>query len=168
LDRFIVYALTPEGINTYLNGLTCGNGKHNYFRCIKTLCRWLYQNSCISSNPIEKVSPPRRQKKLLPAISKKKLQTLLKHSDNHKNPERDKAILSLLWYSGMRLSEVANVKADDPEIAAKPIRLSIRHYRTHPVQVITNRFGQQTHLWRKTKPKGGATFANDEALLDAG
>ncbi|HEY32326.1 MAG TPA: phage integrase family protein [Dehalococcoidia bacterium] len=27
--------------------------------------------------------------------------------------ERDKVILSLLWYSGMRLSEVANVKASD-------------------------------------------------------
>jgi site-specific recombinase XerD len=109
LDSFIGYPLTPEGINTYLNSLTCGNAKHNYFRCIKTLCRWLYQNGYISSNPIEKVSPPRRQKKLLPAISKEQLQTL----PNHCHCERDKAIINLLWYSGMRLSEVANVRAND-------------------------------------------------------
>jgi len=38
LDKFIGYSLTPEGINSYLNSLTCGNAKHNYFRCIKTLC----------------------------------------------------------------------------------------------------------------------------------
>ncbi len=31
----------------------------------------------------------------------------------HCHCERDKAILSLLWYSGMRLSEAANVKASD-------------------------------------------------------
>ena len=109
LDRFVGYPLTPEGINAYLNSLGCGNAKHNYFRCIKTLCRWLYQNDYMENNPIEKVSPPRRQKKLLPAITQEQLQTLLEHC----HCERDEAILSLLWYSGMRLSEAANVKAKD-------------------------------------------------------
>jgi len=113
LDRFIGCSLTPEGINGYLNSLTCGNAKHNYFRCIKTLCRWLYQNDYISSNPIEKVSPPKRQRKLLPAISKEQLQTLLEHCEAHESSRRDKAILNLLWYSGMRLSEVASVTAQD-------------------------------------------------------
>ena len=37
LDRFIGYPLTPEGINGYLKSLTCGNAKHNYFRCILKL-----------------------------------------------------------------------------------------------------------------------------------
>ena len=32
---------------------------------------------------------------------------------NHALTERDKVILNLLWYSGMRLSEVADVKAKD-------------------------------------------------------
>ena len=113
LDRFIGYSLTPEGINAYLNSLTCGNAKHNYFRVIRTLCRWLYQNDYIANNPIEKVSPPKRQKKLLPAISKEQLHVLLTCCEAHENSERDKAILNLLWYSGMRLSEVANVKVED-------------------------------------------------------
>jgi len=29
LDKFIGYSLTPEGINAYLNSLSCGNAKHN-------------------------------------------------------------------------------------------------------------------------------------------
>ncbi|MFC1924783.1 tyrosine-type recombinase/integrase, partial [Chloroflexota bacterium] len=109
LDNFIGYPITPEGINSYLNSLTCGNAKHNYYRCIKTLCRWLYHTDQIPTNPIEKVLPPRRQKKLLPAISKEQLGILVSHAVS----ERDKAILNLLWYSGMRLSEVANIKAKD-------------------------------------------------------
>jgi len=109
LDRFIGYPLTPEGINAYLDSLTCGNAKHNYFRCIKTLCRWLYQNDYIQSNPIENVSPPRRQKKLLPAMSKEQLQILL----NNCHCKRDRAVINLLWYAGMRLSEVANVQASN-------------------------------------------------------
>ena len=108
LDRFIGYPLTPEGINRYLNSLSCGNGKSNYFRCIKTLCRWLYQSNYIADNPTERVSPPRRQKKLLSAITEEQLGILLQHCD-----DRDKAILSLLWHSGLRLSEAANVKAQD-------------------------------------------------------
>ncbi len=109
LDRFIGYPLTPEGINSYLNSLTCGNAKHNYYRCIKTLCRWLYHTGQLPTNPIEKVLPPRRQKKLLPAISKEQLDILV----NHAVTERDKVIVNLLWYSGMRLSEAASVKAKD-------------------------------------------------------
>jgi len=109
LDRFIGYPLTPEGINSYLNRLTCGNAKHNYFRCIKTLCRWLYHNDYIANNPIERVSPPTRQKKLLPVISKEQLEVLL----NHCNCKRDKALITLLWHSGMRISEAVNIKASD-------------------------------------------------------
>jgi len=109
LDKFIGYPLTPEGINSYLNNLSCHNGKHNYYRVIRTLCRWLYRCGRIPNNPIEQVSPPRRQKKLLPAISKEQLEVLV----NHALCERDRVILTLLWHSGMRVSEVACVKATD-------------------------------------------------------
>ena len=95
LDRFIGYPLTPEGIKSYLDSLTCRNGKHNYYRCIKTLCRWLYNTDQLQNNPIEKVLPPRRQKKLLPAITKEQLDILLSYAIS----ERDKVILNLLWYS---------------------------------------------------------------------
>ena len=76
LDNFVGYPITPEGINAYLKSLTCGNAKHNYYRCIKTLCRWLHHTDQLPTNPIEKVLPPRRQKKLLPAISKEQLDIL--------------------------------------------------------------------------------------------
>jgi len=109
LDRLIGYPLTPEGINAYLNSLTCGNAKHNYYRCIKTLCRWLYHTGHLGSNPIEKVLPPRRQKRILPAISKEQLDMLV----NHALTERDKVTLNFLWYSGVRLSEAASVKGTD-------------------------------------------------------
>jgi site-specific recombinase XerD len=45
----------------------------------------------------------------LPAISKEQLDILV----NHALTEKDRAILNLLWYSGMRLSEAANVKVKD-------------------------------------------------------
>ncbi|MFC2015222.1 tyrosine-type recombinase/integrase [Chloroflexota bacterium] len=58
---------------------------------------------------MEKVLPPRRQKKILPAISKEQLDTLV----NHAITERDRVVLNILWYSGMRLSEVSNIEASN-------------------------------------------------------
>lgn len=45
----------------------------------------------------------------MPAISKEQLDILV----NRALTESDKVILNLLWYSGMRLSEAANVQAKD-------------------------------------------------------
>jgi site-specific recombinase XerD len=45
----------------------------------------------------------------LPAISKEQLDILVSNAPT----DRDKVTLNLLWYSGMRLSEVASVKTSD-------------------------------------------------------
>jgi site-specific recombinase XerD len=109
LDGFVDYPITAQGIITYLNSLTCNNGKAKFYSCLRALCNWLHQNHYIPDNPIKQVSPPKTQKRLLPAVGKEQLQTLL----NHCRCERDKALISLLWYSGMRISEAVNLKTSD-------------------------------------------------------
>ncbi len=109
LDGFVDYPLTAQGITSYLNSLTCSNGKAKFYSCLRALCNWLHCNGYIPNNPIRQVSPPKIQQRLLPAISQEQLEVLL----NHCHCERDKALISLLWYSGMRISEAVNLKASD-------------------------------------------------------
>ena len=109
LDNFIGYPITPEGISSYLASLRCQNGKAKFYSCLRALSRWLYHNGHIPENVIEKVSPPKTQKKLLPAVSTEQLDTLLAHCHS----ERDRGLINFLWYSGTRLSEAVNVKAKD-------------------------------------------------------
>ena len=109
LDGFVGYPITAQGITAYLKSLTCNNGKAKFYSCLRALCNWLHQNGYTSSNPIKQVPPPKIQKRLLPAVSKEQLETLL----NHCHCERDKALITLLWYSGMRISEAVNIKASD-------------------------------------------------------
>ena len=109
LDGFVGYPITSQGITTYLSRLTCGNGKTKFYSCLRALSRWLYHNDYIPENVIEKVSPPKKQKKLLAAVSKEQLETLLAHC----HCERDRALISFLWYSGTRLSEAMNMRAKD-------------------------------------------------------
>jgi integrase/recombinase XerC len=109
LDNFIGYPITPEGISSYLSSLRCQNGKAKFFSCLKALSRWLYHNGYIAENVINKVSPPKTQRKLLPVVSKEQLEVLIHYC----HCERDIALISFLWDSGTRLSECANVKAKD-------------------------------------------------------
>jgi site-specific recombinase XerD len=92
LDNFIGYRLSPKGINTYLASLKCKNGKAKYYSCLRALSRWLYHNSFIQENIIEKVSPPKTQKKLMPAVSKEQSKVLIKYC----RCERDRAFISFL------------------------------------------------------------------------
>ena len=103
------YPITAQGVTAYLKSLTCNNGKAKFYSCLRALCNWLHQNGYISANPIKQVSPPKTQKRLLPAVSKEQLKVLL----NHCHCERDKALISLLWYSGIRISEAVNIKTSD-------------------------------------------------------
>jgi len=70
---------------------------------------WLYRSGYLTTNPIGLVESPKRQSKILPAISKEQRDTLLAHCHS----SREKAILNLLSYSATRLSEVASLKAQD-------------------------------------------------------
>jgi len=91
LDGFVGYYITAEDITAYLSSLKCGNGKAKFYSCLRALCNWLHQNGYTPTNPIKHISPPRTQKRLLPAISKEQLEVLLYHC----NCERDKALISL-------------------------------------------------------------------------
>ena len=109
LTHFVGYPLTPDGVNAYLKSLTCGNGKARFHQALKTLLLWLYHNSYTQDKVIDKVPVPKVQRKLLPAVSKEQLYTLITHC----HCERDRALINFLWYSGTRLSECANIKAKD-------------------------------------------------------
>jgi integrase/recombinase XerD len=109
LDKLIGYPLSPEGINHYLNDLTCHNGKVNHYSAVRSLCNWLYQNGYIPDNPIKRVFAPRRQRKLLPAVTEEQLRILL----NHCICDRNRCLIKLLFDSGIRVSEIANIRVSD-------------------------------------------------------
>jgi site-specific recombinase XerD len=109
LTNFVGYPLSPDGVNSYLQSLTCRNAKLRFYQSLKILFRWLKRNGYISENPMEKVSPPKTQKKLLPAVSKEQLDVLLAYC----HYQRDRALISFLWHSGVRVSEAERVRPKD-------------------------------------------------------
>jgi len=96
-------------MSAHLNNLGCQNGKLKFYSCLRALCNWLYLNDYLTDSPMKKVAKPRTREEILPSISEGQLRILLENC----NCERDKALISLLWYSGMRLSEAISTRASD-------------------------------------------------------
>jgi site-specific recombinase XerC len=102
--------LTPQGINQFLASLRCNaGGKLAYFRVIRAFCNWLVRNDYLKESPLNKVDPPKPAKPILPSLTSGQVSYLIDQVDNL----RDKAIISLFADSGMRLSELARIKAGD-------------------------------------------------------
>jgi site-specific recombinase XerD len=109
LSEAIGMELSAQGINGFLSALPCKNGKHSYFRSLRTLCNWMARNNLIENNPMRNIDPPKVHKRILPSLSEPDLNRLLDQAYNITH----RALISLLADSGMRLSEVAHVKQTD-------------------------------------------------------
>ena len=103
------YPLTSQGINEFLANLKCGNAKHAYYRAIRAFCNWATRGGYLKENPVKIVDAPKPSRQILPSLTMEQVDSLIEQADNL----RDEVIISLLADSGMRLSELANIKAGD-------------------------------------------------------
>jgi integrase len=116
---------TPQRINAFLNRLSCSNGgKHAYFRAMKAFYRWLYSPRSgfklrPDQNPIALTDPPKTAKLILPSLTKEQVEFLIEKA----HCIRDKAIISLFTESGLRLSELVNVKPKEIDWESRTIRV---------------------------------------------
>jgi len=125
LSKAIGMELTPQGISSFLANLDCGNAKHSYFRAIRALCNWAEGQGHIQSNPIKRVDSPKVAKKLLPSVTSGQLDTLLDATDSL----REKAMVSLLFDNGLRLSELASIQSKDIDWSNNTLRVVVKGNR---------------------------------------
>ncbi|MFC2060347.1 tyrosine-type recombinase/integrase [Chloroflexota bacterium] len=125
IGKAIGIELTDEGINNFLASLTCGNGKFAYYRAIRALCSWLYRHGYIEENPIKLVDSPHVAKKLLPSITEEQVQLLVDTADSI----RDRCIISLLFDSGLRLSEICSIESSNIDWNTNTLRVVVKGNR---------------------------------------
>jgi site-specific recombinase XerD len=122
-----VLGLAPStaAVNRYLSSLPCSpGGKHAYYRAMRVFYNWLYSPKAGlgfegKQNPITWVEAPKTPKVILPSLSKEELQLLISKSAR----TRDKAIISLFAESGLRLTELVNIRPTDIDWTTRTIRV---------------------------------------------
>ena len=86
-------------------------GKHAYYRVLRTFYNWLYSRKSgyklnVQDNPILDVDAPKLDRKILPSLTPQQVNYVIEQA----SCMRDKVIISLFADSGLRLSELANIK----------------------------------------------------------
>ena len=105
----------PRAINAFFSSLQCSlGGKYDYFKCLRAFYNWLYcpSSSCgfrPEDNPIVWIDAPKRPQLILPSLEREQVMELIKQVSS----VRDKAIIALFAESGLRLSELTNIKPSD-------------------------------------------------------
>ena len=107
----------------------------------------------LKDNPLKKADTPKPEKKILPSLTRNQVDYLISRVDNL----RDKAIISLFPDSGMRLSELAGVKASDIDWdtntiliwgnGAKQRRAPFNERSTRYLREIVRKDGHGENVW---------------------
>jgi site-specific recombinase XerD len=85
---------------------------NTYVRAIKAFWSWMQLQGIITHNPLAEVSAPKIPKRLPKILTEDELRALFRISLS----DRDRALLMLLLDSGIRLTELANLRFDDADL----------------------------------------------------
>jgi integrase/recombinase XerC len=91
---------------------------------LRSFYKHLYRNNLIKSNPFSFVSLPKKEKRLPKYVNYDDLNTLFNISKTT-TPlgQRDRLILEMLYATGIRVSELCNIKISDIDFKDKTIRI---------------------------------------------
>lgn len=93
---------------------------------LRTFYRCLFQRDIIPSNPILSVSFPRTKKKLPKNFKPGETEDILDYEEKEAEPlleKRDRAILEILYSSGMRVFELVNARLTDLSADRKTLKV---------------------------------------------
>ena len=105
------------------NGLSSATTSR-YLSSLKSFFKYLFSNKYIEKNPTEKLSSKRRVRELPVVLTFDEVERILDQPNlKDKLGLRDKAMLELLYSSGLRVSELINLKISDLLLEDEVIRV---------------------------------------------
>jgi len=107
---------------------------------LKTFYKFLLKHKYIKTNPLDKISLVKKQKKLPEFISEQKLDFLLDEVefDNTFEGERDRLILELLYFTGIRRAELINIKINDIDFFDKSVKVTGKRNKERKIPLTNN------------------------------
>ena len=113
--------LKEENINKYIAYLFKSKLKsssvNRKISSLKSLYLYLVKKNILKDSPINEVITPKKEKYLPSSMSEDEVDRLLKSPDSsNKTEKRDKAMIEMLYATGMRISELVNLKLTDVDM----------------------------------------------------
>lgn len=91
---------------------------------LRSFYKYLFNNNLIKTNPFKYVSTPKKEKKLPKYLGVEELETIFNTPDlNTPLGQRDRLILEVLYATGIRVSELVNIKINDIDFYKKEVKI---------------------------------------------
>ncbi len=94
---------------------------HN-ISCMRSFYKFLLINHHVKKNPFEEIALPKQPKKLPKVLSENEIESLLNIQIKDPFSARNKAILELMYATGLRVSELINLKIGDIDFEMSIVR----------------------------------------------
>lgn len=122
---------------------------------LKSLFKFLVNTGVVKDTPIEGLPSPRVRKSLPQPLSVAQVMELLKQPEKHPTPEakRDKAMLELLYASGMRVSELMSLDLEDVNLQEKTASCLIRGSKGRTITVRREAVSSLQKYLAETRPQ---------------
>ena len=113
--------IKEDSINKYISYLfktkLKSSSVNRKISSIKSFYLFLIKKSIVNTSPISEVISPKQEKYLPSSMSEDEVDKLLNSPDsNIKIEKRDKAMIEMLYATGMRISELVNLKITDVDM----------------------------------------------------
>ena len=118
--------LSKKDIQNYIQSLSKKESASSVSRTISTLksfYKFLEINKYTKSNPLGTISNPKTIKKLPKVLSEEEVDKLLDINLKTNFDYRNKAMLELMYSSGLRVSELINLKVNDIDLKNASVRI---------------------------------------------
>lgn len=132
LNKFNLYftktplkKITSADIKKYIKSINNINSKSisRNISTLKSFYKFLLQRNEINKNPMIAISQPKNPKKLPKVLSEEEINKLLEFNVKTQYDYRNKAMLELMYSSGLRVSELINLKVTDIDIDMSLVRV---------------------------------------------
>lgn len=142
-----IEALRNEG---YSISSTC-----RFISSIKGLCKYLIIENVTKEDPSENLQTPKRWERLPKSLSVSEVRSFLELDTHIYKPTmiRDSVMLELLYSSGLRVSELVSLKAEDINLEAGFIRVLGKGSKERIVPVNMRAIGRLRSYLKKERPE---------------
>ena len=128
----------------------------------RTFFRYLIREKFVEKNPIASVSAPKARKRLPGNLDADRMARLLDIPGDSPIVDRDRAILELLYSSGLRLAELTDLDCGDVDIQDATVRVTGKGNKDRIVPV--GRHARKAVLkWQRSRP--GMANVDEKALF---
>ncbi|PJF46716.1 MAG: tyrosine recombinase [Chloroflexi bacterium] len=102
---------------------------------LKTFFHWLSQRGLVTEDPTLRLRSPRVEKRMPRLLSEEEVNRLFESASKILSPRslRDRALLEVIYATGMRVSEAISLRLDDVDLEANTVRCAGRGARQRTI-----------------------------------